>query len=405
MGLTTSGLNQLRPARQSDIIPPTHPPEAFMQRRTFLEAGLAAGVPLFAGFPTADAIALVAGRRRGRPSGPILLDSNENPLGLSPRAREALLGGLDEANRYPGDTRRALIDAIAAHHDVPPEAIVPGQGSTEVLRVWVQAAGRAGALVVVADPTFEDVTTYAGPLGLRVERVPLGPGAVHNLGRMREVAERAAGPVYVFLCNPNNPTATLTPSADIDAWIEAAPERVHFLVDEAYFDYADDSGYRSALEWTASRPNVVVSRTFSKIHAMAGIRLGYGIAHPDTAKQLRAFATRNNVSHLAGVAAIASLQDGDFQRRSLQVNREGRRLLCDALERLEIPYLPSHTNFVMHRVPGELDVYISRMRDHGVLVGRPFPPMLDYNRVSIGLGEEMERFVEVLTSFRERNWV
>lgn len=376
-----------------------------MQRRTFVKAGLAAGVPLLTAIPASDPIALLIGRRRGQAGTPMLLDSNENPLGLSPRAREAALHGMDEANRYPGDTRRAVIEAIASHHGVPADGIVPGAGSTEILRVWVQAAAVRGAVIVVADPTFEDVSTYAEPLGVRVEKVPLASDFAHDLEEMRRRAELAGGPAFVFLCNPNNPTGTLTPSADIDAWIETAPERVHFLVDEAYFDYVDAAAYRSALAWTQSRPNVVVSRTFSKIHAMAGIRLGYGIAHPDLAQRLRAFATRNNIHHLVGVAAIACLADTAFQRRSVEANRRGRQILFDALDGLEIPYLPSHTNFVMHRIRGPLETYVARMREQQVLVGRPFPPMLDYNRVSIGLPEQMERFVEVLAAFRAKGWV
>ncbi len=269
----------------------------------------------------------------------------------------------------------------------------------------VQAFYEPGARLILAEPTYEDVPWYAQPFPYELVRVPLTGSHAHDLQRMKEAADAAPGRALVYLCNPNNPTGTLTSSAAIDAWIETAPEEVFFLVDEAYFDYCEAPGYWSCLKWIAERPNLLVARTFSKIYGMAGMRLGYGIAHPHTAGRLREYIGRNNANQLALAAALASLQDADLVSRSLEANRQGVRVLHECLDELGLEYLPSHTNFVMHRINGDLETYRKRMLESGFRVGRAFPPMLDYNRLSIGLPEEMERFADTLRDFRRKGWV
>ena len=378
-----------------------------MERRGFLQTSLAAcaaGLAPVTLLPMPLRHSARTARWREMPPTSIRLSSNENPLGLSDAARKAIAEGMNEAHRYPGEWRRRVIAALAAKHQVKPEQIVLGNGSTEVLQMVVQAAG-PHATVIVADPTFEDVPRYAERIGVRVEKIPLGAGYVHHLARMQETAARVAGPVLVYLCNPNNPTGTITPSADVDRWIGSAPERVTFAVDEAYFEYAGDGSYWSAQKWIETHPNVIVVRTFSKIYAMAGMRLGYAIAHPRAAERLERYSAGNNANQLALAAGLASLGDDAFAHKSLAVNREGLQALYHCLEDLDIEYLPSHTNFVMHRIQGELATYNGRMRELGIQVGRPFPPMLGYSRVSIGLPEEMRVFTETLRSFRAQGWV
>jgi histidinol-phosphate aminotransferase len=150
---------------------------------------------------------------------------------------------------------------------------------------------------------------------------------------------------------------------------------------------------------------VIVSRSFSKIYGMAGMRLGYAIAHKDTADRLREFIGRNNANQLALAAAIASLADAELIQRSRKANSHGKRILHDCLDELGLENLPSHTNFVMHRIPGDLETYQKRMAEANARVGRKFPPMLEYNRLSIGLPEEMERFAGILRGFRKKGWV
>lgn len=339
--------------------------------------------------------------RRG-PNGPVRLNSNEKPLGLSPAARQAVLLDLGEANRYPRQARADLVQAIASHHGVGTDHVQLGAGSSEILQMAVQATP-PDAVVVVAEPTFEEVGGYARVAGRRLVSIPLRSDWAHDIARMRAAA--GSGPALVFICNPNNPTGTLTPCGEIEDWIAQADPRVTFLVDEAYVEFPEDAGYRSAVPLVARYPNVVVSRTFSKIHAMAGLRLGYALAQPATIARLRLLACGNNANGLALAAARASLGDTAHQERTLAANRAARRLLTEALDALGLEHLPSHTNFVMHRIPGELAPYNARMREAGFLVGRAFPPLLTMSRVSLGLPEEMERFAAALREFRVRDWV
>ena len=365
-----------------------------MERRSFMASGTVG-------------LALLVGRHRSggsRPGEPLRLNFNENPLGLAPAARRAVIDGLPEGNRYPAAARAALEQTLAELHGVGPEHLVVGAGSTDVLRMAVQASAGPNARFVIADPTFEDVEGYGARFGVMPVKVPLTGDGSHNLDRMRR-ATAGIAPALVFLCNPNNPTGTLTSSAQIDAWIAEAPRNIRFIVDEAYFEYVDDPSYASALPWVRDRPNVIVIRTFSKIYGMAGMRLGYGVAHPDTAALLRRHQGRNNISHVTLVAALASLRDPDLVPRARAANSESRAILVRVLDELGLEHLPSHTNFLMHRVPGDLETHIARMREHDVLIGRPFPPMRAWSRVSLGTAAEMERFAEVLREFRGKGWV
>jgi histidinol-phosphate aminotransferase len=314
------------------------------------------------------------------------------------------MDGVGEAHRYPR-LRSDLMQAIAAREHVRSENIVLGAGSTEVLKMAVQRFGTPGGHLLLANPTYEDANFYAGSMDIEVHKVPLRPDMTHDLDAMRSLVETVEGPVCVYVCNPNNPTGTLTPCAAIDDWIASAPDHVHFLVDEAYFDFVTSPEYWTAIKWIAEKPNVLVARTFSKVFGMAGIRLGYGIAHPNTARRLRQLNVRNNANHFAQLAGLASLNDPDFVERSLRVNERGKEILYDCLRELDLEYFPSHTNFVMHRINGDLRTYNVAMGERGLRVGRPFPPMLDYSRLSIGLPEEMEQFTDTLRAFRREGRV
>jgi histidinol-phosphate aminotransferase len=338
-------------------------------------------------------------------SDPLRLNFNENPLGLAPQARQAVIDVLGEACRYPDEMYGELVARLAAKHGVAEESVVLGNGSTEVLQMAVQAWAGPGAKLVLAEPTFEAVLRYQRPLGYRVEKVPLDAHLAHDVGAMRRAAENGGRATVVYLCNPNNPTATLTSSAVIGRWIGEAPETTLFLVDEAYVEYVRAPGYQTAIPWIAERPNVVVSRTFSKIYGMAGLRLGYGLAHPDTARRLGLYRASDNGNAAALAAGLASLEDDGLVSRSRASNESAKRIVLSCLDELDLSYLPSHANFLMHRIEGDGEVYRRRMREAGVLVGRPFPPLVGYSRLSLGLPSEMERFAAVLREFREKGWV
>ncbi|HSW28535.1 MAG TPA: aminotransferase class I/II-fold pyridoxal phosphate-dependent enzyme [Longimicrobiales bacterium] len=374
-----------------------------MDRRGFVTTGMAASLAGLGGLGSAAPLLDRTGFWRvGKTlaDGTVRLSSNENPLGLAPSARQAVVDAIVNANRYPGEWSAPVQAAIAKRLGVANENVVLGAGSTEILQMAVQAFPSPRAPLVLAEPTYEDVPRYRRPFAYEMITVPLGAGMVHDLGRMREAAEKGGRPALVYICNPNNPTGTVTPSREVDAWIADAPETTMFLVDEAYFEYVNDPAYWTALKWVGSKPNVIVARTFSKIYGMAGIRLGYGVAHPDTAGRLRDFICANNINVLASAAATASMADEGLVARGVKVNSDAKAIAVGTLDDLGLEHLPTQTNFIMHRINGDLQAYIGRMREQGIRVGRPFPPMTEWNRVSFGLPDEMERWADALRGMR-----
>ena len=380
-----------------------------MRRRDFFRqagviSGLAAGTNALEG-AMSPLSALVGTPGRRTSSGAVRLNSNENPLGISPAAKDALVEAIVLANRYPSDQQQVLVSKLAAAHDVAENQVVMGTGSAEVLQMVVQAYAAPRAKLVMADPTYEAVTNYQRTEAYELVKVPLTADHEHDIGRMREAAESSGHPALVYLCNPNNPTATITPSAAIDAWIAEAPEHVFFLSDEAYIEYVEDDRMWSSLPWIAKKRNVLVVKTFSKIYGLAGLRIGYGIGHPDTSARLMDFASRNNSNQLAIAAAGASFRDEVLMKKSREANRTSRKMVEATLDELELEYMPTQANFLMHRINGDLATYRGRMAEAGFLVGRDFPPMLDWNRLSFGLPEDMGRFCDTLRDFRGKGWI
>jgi histidinol-phosphate aminotransferase len=372
-----------------------------MERRSFVRSSLAAA--LFApGALSLPDLAHAATRRRSA-ADPIRLSSNENPLGMPEAARKAIADAIVPlGNRYP-NLNGEVVTRLAAKLGVARENVVLGNGSSEILQMVVQAmsVGGQNVRVVIPDPTYESVERYSAAMGAQVVKVPLRPDHTHDLDRMRAEARGSSGPVLVFICNPNNPTGTLTPVEPVAEWIRSAPANTWFLVDEAYFEFVSDAGYRTFVPEATSRPQVIVSRTFSKIYGLAGVRLGYGVANPETIQKVDRFAAGTNINQFALVAGLACMEDdGTFMRKSLAVNADGRTFIFRTLDQLGLEYLPTHANFVMHRINGDLTAYITRMREAGVLVGRRFPPMLTYNRVSIGLPEELQAWAGALQKLR-----
>ncbi len=378
-----------------------------MDRRGFVTSGMVAGLAGVAG--TGSALGTVLERTPGwgpgktLPNGDIKLSSNENPLGLAPAAREALVEAIVDANRYPGAYRDPLMAELARYLDVRPESITLGFGSTEILQVATHVFQGPNVPLVIAAPTFEDISDYQDTMPFEVVAVPLTDDLQHDVGRMREAASRR--PSVVYFCNPNNPTGTVTSARDIDAWIADAPETTTFLMDEAYLEYVTDPAYRPALRWIEDKPNVVVIRTFSKIFGMAGLRLGYAVSHPHTAARLNEFTVQNSPNVLAGAAGKASLLDDGLVGRAVAVNAESKEIVHVTCDELELEYLPTNTNFLMHRINGDLQTYIGRMRESGILVGRQFPPMLEWNRLSFGLPDEMDRWASTIKDFRKKGWI
>lgn len=377
-----------------------------MDRRGFVTSGMAAGLAGISGAGGSLGVLLERtpgwGRGKTDENGVVRLSSNENPLGVSPAAREAIIEAIVESNRY-GGKRREVMEELARYLGVQPDNITLGFGSTEILQVCTQTFQGPNTPLIAAEPTFEDVMDYQDTMPFEVKLIPLTADLQHDVGRMREEASRR--PSLVYFCNPNNPTGTITSSADIDAWIAEAPETTTFLMDEAYLEYVTDDRYWDTLKWIESKPNVIVIRTFSKIFAMAGLRLGFAVTHPTTAARLAEHTVQNSPNVLAGAAALASLKDEGLVERSITVNAEAKEIVHTTLDELGLEYLPTNANFIMHRINGDLATYRDRMADTGLLVGRNFPPMLDHNRLSFGLPNEMDRWASTIKDFRSKGWI
>jgi len=381
-----------------------------MNRRGFLKAGISAGTaglvsPLLVARGWEDARAASLPFPPNDNGKTIRLSSNENALGVAPSARKAILDGIQEANRYPFSFADGLRKQLAEHHKVPQGCITLGCGSAEILQIVTQTYATRGALILMADPTFESLARYALPFPARLVKLPLRPDYSHDIDKMRALADKHPGPVLVYLCSPNNPTGTITDCREIEQWVRAAPPRVKFFIDEAYYQLVKDPRYYSFSDQAAKNPNIIVAHTFSKVYAMAGMRQGYSISTPETRERLMAYSTGNGVNHLALVAASASLRDKDFLKESLDTNDRSRKILLQTLDELNVKSLPSETNFVMFKLKGKIQDFNKRMAEQNIRVGRPFPPMEDYCRLSMGLESEMKTFSTALRRFRKLGWI
>ncbi len=336
---------------------------------------------------------------------PLLLNFNENSLGMSPKAQAAIVSELPAAFRYPDDARAALISTLAKGNGLSDKQVTLGNGSSEVIQMAIHAYCGKGTQLVCPDPTFNYAELYAEPMGTTITKVKLQKDTLAiDLKAMRAATEKFAGVSVVYLCNPNNPTATITPAADIEAWINSAPERVFFIVDEAYHEYVTDPRYASADRLVrAGKKNLVVARTFSKIYALAGLRIGYGLAAPEIIARLDTWASIDNTNLAGAIAANASLQDTAFIRQSLNTTAQSRKIVTQALDELKLPYLPSHANFIFHRVNSSSAAYRENIKKLHIMVGRPFDHTDGWNRLTLGTPAEMQAFVQALKTLRQQN--
>ena len=324
-------------------------------------------------------------------TGTVRLDSNENPYGPSPQALEAMRRSQSVAARYPDALETRLTEAIAALHGVAADQVLLGCGSGEILRMADLAFLGPGKEVVAAEPTFEAVLHHARVLRAEPTKVPLTADHRHDLPRMAAACGERTGLVYV--CNPNNPTGTIVTEDEMQAFFERAPKTATLLVDEAYHHFVEDTRYKSASEWIGKVPNLLVVRTFSKIYGLAGMRLGYGIGSRETIAAMQPHQIWSNANAAVLEAALASLEDKGLLPRYRQAMNGTRRWLCAELEKDGRSFIPSEANFVMIDVGGDVAPVIASLKGRGVLVGRKFPSLSNWLRVSIGTPEEMQRFM------------
>lgn len=324
----------------------------------------------------------------------VKLASNESPIGPSPLALQAARDALDDITRYPDGNGFALKAALSARLDVMPEQITLGNGSNDVLEFIVRAFAGPGSEVVFSQHAF---AVY--PLAtLAVSATPVAVPA-RDYGHDLDAMAAAITPRtrVVFVANPNNPTGTWVDGNALATFIAGVPEDVIVVVDEAYQEYVSEDGYPDCTGWLADRPNLVVSRTFSKAYGLAGLRVGYSVSNPEVADLLNRVRPPFNVNSVALAAATAALDDPAHLERACEVNRVGMAYLEAEFRRLGLPFIPSIGNFISVEFPGDaMPVYDALLRE-GVIV-RPVGgyQMPNHLRISIGLEEENRRLIEAL---------
>jgi histidinol-phosphate aminotransferase len=370
-----------------------------MSRRKLLRhAG--AGAAIAAAGPWRAQAALSASRGEpsttidaGGPVGPIRLDRNGNAYGPSAK----VIAMVQEAartvgSRHPEADSEGLRNKIAAVHHVAPEQVVLGGGAGEILRMAVDALVR-GPLnkLILARPTYELIGDYARRAGAEVIDVPLTRDYSHDLDEML-----MAAPGLIYICNPNNPTGTLTNRRTLEAWLRKTPATTCVLIDEAYHHYAGTSSdYASFVDFPVDDSRVIVARTFSKIYGLSGLPVGYAIAAPETARRLASHAIQAGVSAVAARAAASALDDAEHVRLTVTANDDDRQEFFNQLNARMVRAIDSQTNFVLVNTGQPAARVVEHFKKNDILLSGPFPDFENHIRVSLGTPVEMREFWRV----------
>ena len=327
--------------------------------------------------------------------GIVRLSANENPYGPCPKALQAMTDSFGLACRYPDEHNNVLIDKLAKLNGVNHDQILLGDGSGEILKLCAETfTGPQNGKLVAADPTFEAILNNSSANGAEIVKVPLTSSFAHDLPKM--LAAVKGGLIYV--CNPNNPTASITPKDELRDFITKTPRETMILADEAYFHFADSPDYESVIPLVSEHPNLIVSRTFSKIYGMAGLRCGYCVAQKKTIDRMRQQQMWDSVNCMALAAATASLDDPDHVPNGQRLNKEAKQFTTSELEKMGYKSIPSQANFIMFDCRRPVVPIIKAMKDRNIHVGRLFPALPNHMRLTIGKKSEMESF---LSAFRE----
>src|ERR1043166_8479469 len=330
-----------------------------------------------------------------RPANMVRLSSNENPYGPSPAALKAMTDGFSLAWRYPDEYAEMLADELARLNGVPVDQVLLGDGSGEILKLCAAAFTSKDKKIVIANPTFEAIARHAGVANAEVVKIDLTPDYRHDLQKMLAAANGAG---LVYICNPNNPTASITPARELSDFLSKLSPATIVLVDEAYHHYVESKDYESVIPLVKDYRNLMVARTFSKVYGMAGLRCGYCVTQTGNIRQLRTHQAFDSVNIMALVAALASLKDTDQVTRGRRLNSEVKKDVCAELDTLGYRYIPSHANFMMIDLRREVSPVIDGRRTGGVEVGRIFPALPTFMGVTFGTAPEMKQFV---SAFRE----
>lgn len=320
----------------------------------------------------------------------VLLNANENPDGPPQISIDAMSKVLALGGRYHDEDNQALVAAMAASEHLQADHVLSGSGSSEILHCAVDAFTSPSLPLITTLPSYEQPVEIASALGHPVIKTPMTPDWAADVRKMVAEAEKARGGL-IYVVNPNNPTSSITKKADI-AWLVAnLPANTVALIDEAYIHFSTSTDLASAIPYVQQGKNVVVARTFSKIYGMAGLRVGFGCARPDLIHKMSPF--RNNVLaipsvHAAKVALAAPTLVPERREKLVKIRTE----LCNWLDANRYKFIPPHANFLMIDVRRDVRGVIGEMMNHGVAVGRPFPPLNQMLRVTIGTEADMAKF-------------
>lgn len=324
----------------------------------------------------------------------VKLASNENPLGPSPRALEAMRAALENIGQYPEGSCYELRHALARHMQVEPDMLFFGAGADEIIHYLGVALLESGDEVIQAHPSFVQYRAAATLMDCKTHMVPLKDWA-HDLEAMLDrVNERTK---MFFITNPNNPTGTVVTADAVENVMNSLPERCLLVLDEAYYEYVDDLGYTRSIDWVKQGRGVITLRTFSKVYAMAGLRIGYGVAPSWLIDILERVRAPFNVNSVAQVGAIESLADPDQVTRSREQNHRAKQYLYAELDRMGVPYTPTQANFLWIDVQRDCGEVFTELLKRGVIVrtgdvfGSP-----THIRVTTGTDEQNQRFVATL---------
>ncbi len=322
----------------------------------------------------------------------VRLNSNENPYGPSKKAKEAVTQILSEANRYQFQTQEALRKKIAEREGVDPSYIMFGSGSGEILCLMGAAYGLDGGSVLSSYPTFPLLMNFAQGVGARWDKVDLNDKLEHDYDAMASAIRPDTK--VIFICNPNNPTGTFVDTAKVRAFTEEASKKAVVYSDEAYLEFLGPIEKNSMIDLVKKGSNVIVSRTFSKIFGLAGLRIGYIVAHPDVIKKVSRFGDSISASQTAIAAAQVSLGDEDFMQMVRQKNAEARKVLTDYLDSRKYQYGNSHINVVFFPAPKDGKTILAKTEEKGYLIRIWDYQEKEWCRVSIGTVDEMKGFVK-----------
>jgi histidinol-phosphate aminotransferase len=332
-------------------------------------------------------------------AGMIRIDSNENPNGPGQSVYDAIKAALGTSNRYPTQSEDDLIDAIARSHGVKPENVLLGCGSGELLRASVQAFTSAERALVSPAPTFESSAGFARFIGSKI----VEPGVESSTLKfdLQAMSDAARGAGLVYFCNPNNPTSTVHTNAEVTAYLadvnKRSPETT-ILIDEAYHEYVAAPGYATSVPIAIANPRVFVLRTFSKVFGMAGLRVGYAIGQKAMLDKMRPWMLGSNVNALALAAATMTIGDTQHIVAEVKRNAEARDYTKKFFKDNGFAVAGAEGNFLMVNVRRDIRALKSELIKKDVAVGRPFPPLNTYLRISIGTMPEMKKALEVLHS-------